>query len=100
MRLLNPIFCHACFSILFLDYSKLLAKGCPAHVQPGAEPAVKSVEESQSNKDFRDLSMHGSVDRMKEIVANVDDVHAKEMHSERTAMRKFFIVVLLELFSS
>lgn len=69
-------------------------------MQPGAEPAVKSVEESQSNKNFRDLAMHGSVDRMKEIVPHVDDVHAKEMHSGRTAMRKFYYLsFLLERFS-
>jgi ankyrin repeat protein len=76
--------------LLFIFCSKLLSKGCPAHVQPGAEPAVaaKTTEESQSNKDFRDLAMHGSVDRMKEIVAQVNDIHAKEQHSGRTALHK------------
>jgi Peroxidase len=86
MMFLNPFI----FSFLFVLFSKLLAKGCPAHVQPGAEPksTVAAATESQANKDFRDLAMHGSVERLKEIVARVDDVNAKEALSGRTAMHK------------
>jgi ankyrin repeat protein len=67
-------------------FSKLLALGCPAHVQPEVKPAPVADEEPQANKDFRDLAMHGSVERMKEI--KDADVNSAEALSGRTALHK------------
>jgi|UPI000581AC1A hypothetical protein len=65
-------------------FAALISKGCPAHCQPNAE---RQAPQHDSNKEFRDLAMHGSVERMEAASEGVD-VNAKEAHSERTAMHK------------
>jgi hypothetical protein len=68
-------------------FGKLISLGCPAHVQPDAvvEKAPHTPE-----KGFRDLAMHGSVEKMQAIVAaNANlDYNSTEPHSNRTAMHK------------
>ena len=68
--------------------SKLLALGCPADVQPDApvKPAVTSAE-SSTDKAFRDLAMHGSLERMKDIAAQVNP-NSTEAGSGRTPLHK------------
>lgn len=67
--------------------SKLLALGCPAHVQPGAKPKAAVSTESPTDKEFRDLAMHGSLERMKEIGAQANP-DAQEAGSGRTSLHK------------
>mmetsp|Transcript_18511 Transcript_18511/g.38238 ORF Transcript_18511/g.38238 Transcript_18511/m.38238 type:complete len:183 (-) Transcript_18511:2298-2846(-) len=66
-------------------FGRLIALGCPAHCQPGAEKPT--APGSSKDKDFRDLCMHGSVERVKAIAEGVN-VNAKEAHSNRTAIHK------------
>lgn len=90
-------------ALFFRDFSEafgaLLAKGCPDHVVP--QPATTTTEsttpstEQPSPKDpaslFRDLAMHGSLERMKELYGengNELNVNAVEAHSHRTALHK------------
>lgn len=69
-------------------FGKLIALGCPAHVQPDAP--VEKVDEKKYNKDFRDLAMHGSLHKMKKIAADNQDLdaNAKEPASNRAAIHK------------
>ena len=76
-------------------FSKLLAKGCPAHCQPDApSSSADTPVEASVNKDFRDLAMHGSVERMQELLENsnkngdVVNVNSTEALSGRTALHK------------
>ena len=84
--------------LFFKDFAEafgaLLAKGCPAHVQPSApasDPSDAAMmtdsDQGEVDKEFRDLAMHGSLERMKAIqgTANVQSVEA---HSNRTALHK------------
>jgi hypothetical protein len=68
-------------------FAKLIALGCPAHVQPDA---VTEKAPHTPEKAFRDLAMHGSVEKMEAVVAANPgvDVNSKEPHSDRTAMHK------------
>lgn len=66
-------------------FAALLSKGCPGPCQPGAAKA-ESVHDN--NKAFRDLSMHGSVERLQEVAKNGVEVNSTEAHSMRTAMHK------------
>ena len=67
-------------------FSQLLHNGCPN--QPGA--VVKKAAPLTPGEEFRDLAMHGSVDRMKEVVSENPgvQVNAAELHSGRTALHK------------
>ncbi len=80
-------------------FSRLLAKGCPAHCQPDAIPEPPAASEPTIDKDFRDLAMHGSVERMKELLSRLDNggndtaepavnVNSTEALSGRTALHK------------
>jgi ankyrin repeat protein len=91
-------------ALFFRDFSEafsaLLAKGCPDHVVP--PPAATTTdaattpaaEEKPQPKDpaslFRDLAMHGSLERMQELYASNQtlNVNAVEAHSQRTALHK------------
>jgi len=77
--------------LFFRDFAQafgaLLSKGCPAHCQPDA-PAPPAPGAS-TDKDFRDLAMHGSVERMKEVFDKGGvDVNSVEPFSARTAAHK------------
>jgi ankyrin repeat protein len=76
------------FGLPFVSFSKLLANGCPAHVQPGATPLASPVTESAADKEFRDLAMHGSLERMKEVASSGVNVNAAEAGSGRTPLHK------------
>jgi len=69
-------------------FGELLALGCPAHCQRNAP--VPKAPGSTPDKDFRDLAMHGSVERMKEIAGSSGgvDVNSVEQFSGRTAAHK------------
>ena len=68
-------------------FAALLAKGCPAHCQPDAK--VPPAPGASADKDFRDLAMHGSLERMKEVYSNGGvDPNSTEPHSLRTAAHK------------
>lgn len=70
-------------------FAALISKGCPAHCQPGAEAPASEATESQEDKDFRDLAMHGSIERMEAIMtAGSPNVNAPEAFSGRTALHK------------
>jgi catalase (peroxidase I) len=79
--------------LFFHDFAKafaeLLSKGCPSHCQPGAAMNM-TAHEVTPEKQYRDLAMHGSVNRMKEVLAGAEvlDVNAAEAHSGRTALHK------------
>lgn len=82
-------------ALFFRDFSqafgRLLCLGCPAHCQLDAHVTTSTTAEPTADKDFRDLAMHGSVDRMKEVVAAAGagvDVNSTEPHSRRTAVHK------------
>jgi hypothetical protein len=66
------------------SFGKLISLGCPGHCQPGA---VLSPAPLDTNKAFRDLAMHGSVERMQACVTELC-INSKEVHSGRTAMHK------------
>jgi hypothetical protein len=48
-------------------FGQLISLGCLAHCQPGAGGKLDINESPSANKDFRDLAMHGSVERMKAL---------------------------------
>jgi len=67
-------------------FSKLISLGCPEFCQPnatGLEPPV----ESDADKDFRDLAMHGLLLRMKDIPGSPNP-NSREHGSNRTPMHK------------
>jgi len=69
-------------------FGKLIALGCPAHCQPGAIAKIPgAVEESKEDSDFRDMSMHGNLIRMKEIPGKPDP-NSKDLFTERTSLHK------------
>ena len=74
------------------SFSKLLSKGCPEHCQPeAATSAATDTTEPSVDKDFRDLAMHGSVERMQELLRADDvpvNVNSTEALSGRTALHK------------
>lgn len=65
-------------------FAKLLSLGCPAQCQPNAP---RAVAEHTPDKNFRDLAMHGSVERMQAAATGVN-VNSKESGSGRTALHK------------
>lgn len=68
-------------------FGELLAKGCPAQCQPSfkAPPAPGA----SVDKDFRDLAMHGSLERMKDVFGKGGvDPNSTEPFSLRTAAHK------------
>lgn len=67
-------------------YGKLMANGCPAHVQPNAE-AGSCPHAEKLNHEFREYAMHGSVHALKKI-ADQADVHEAEKSSGRNALHK------------
>jgi catalase (peroxidase I) len=70
-------------------FGKLLALGCPAQCKPDA-PKPQALGASP-DKEFRDLAMHGSIDRMKLLVADdgvAVNINSTEPHSHRTAAHK------------
>ena len=58
-------------------------------MQPGAKPkaTASASTESEVDKQFRDLAMHGSLERMKEIAAKANP-NAAESGSGRTPLHK------------
>lgn len=69
-------------------FGKLISLGCPAHIQPDSPPLPK-VEEPTSDKHFRDLAMHGSLDKMKKIASdNKVNANSTEAESLRTPLHK------------
>jgi hypothetical protein len=86
-------------ALFFRDFSEafsaLLAKGCPNHCvpPPTTDAATTPVAGEKPPKDpaslFRDLAMHGSLERMMELYdGNKLDVNSVEAHSQRTALHK------------
>lgn len=78
--------------LFFQDFAEafaaLMAKGCPAHVQPDAPPpTAPTTADAAADKDFRDLAMHGSLERMKALEGTVN-VQSVEALSRRTALHK------------
>jgi len=71
-------------------FGKLIALGCPAHVQPDSPPLEDANPESVADKSFRDLAMHGSLVKMKQIAETTDNlnVSSKEANSLRTPLHK------------
>jgi len=73
-------------------YSRLMATGCPAHVQPdlpGSEAAAKPAVAADATTEFREHCMHGSSERAKECAAVAGcDVHALEANSGRSSLHK------------
>lgn len=71
-------------------FGALIAKGCPAHCQTNAP--IPEAPGSTPDKEFRDLAMHGSVERMKQLVADTTgtpiNVNSAEEGSGRTAAHK------------
>jgi ankyrin repeat protein len=85
--------------LFFKDFAEafaaLLAKGCPASVQPASAPAEFAAAATADgtaadvDKDFRDLAMHGSLERMKALEgAGGVNVNSVEAYSKRTALHK------------
>jgi len=77
--------------LFFKDFAEafgaLIAKGCPAQCQPGAK--APPAPGASVDKDFRDLAMHGSVERMTEVFAKGGvDPNSTEPFSLRTASHK------------
>lgn len=80
-------------ALFFADFAQafgeLVSKGCPAHCQLEAAPSEKAAPTNAADKDFRDLAMHGSVERMQDVMAlGGVDVNSTEPHSGRTAAHK------------
>jgi hypothetical protein len=65
-------------------YGKLMALGCPAHVQPTTAPPKPSAQEEQ-NRLFRHYAMHGSVEPLKQQQGNAD-IHSVDPASGRSAL--------------
>jgi catalase (peroxidase I) len=71
-------------------YSELLAKGCPAQCQPNYQKDATTTTVLTPDKEFIDLAMHGSLDRMK-VLAETNpsiNVNNTEQGSGRTAAHK------------
>ena len=71
-------------------FGKLIALGCPAHVQPDSDMTEEQKEtenESKEDRDFRDMAMHGNLIRMKEIPGSPNP-NTKEYFTGRTPMHK------------
>lgn len=79
---------EALFFADFADaFGRLISLGCPGHCQMDAP--VEKGPSSTNDKSFRDLAMHGSVDRMKEVFGlGRIDLNSSEPHSGRTAAHK------------
>lgn len=74
-------------------FAALLAKGCPAHCRPDAPKQSASEASSPAEKEFRDLAMHGSLQRLKDVVEKANGekatiINSTETHSGRTALHK------------
>jgi hypothetical protein len=67
-------------------FGKLLALGCPAHVQPNRVQPPQS-EKDKASAEFREQAMHGSLLAAKKIAPKAD-VHQVEATSGRTALHK------------
>lgn len=80
--------------LFFKDFAEafgaLLSKGCPAHCQPGAKAPKTGAATVDPSTAFRDLAMHGSVERMQEALQKGTgvDVNSTEVRSGRTALHK------------
>jgi len=74
------------FNDFAVAFGKLISLGCPAHCQPGV-PAKNLVEESKEDSDFRDMTMHGNLIRMKEIPGKPNP-NSKEHFTDRTPLHK------------
>jgi Peroxidase/Ankyrin repeats (3 copies) len=83
-------------SLFFRDFAeafgRLISLGCPEQCQMGAVTAKEKAltgAASSDDKDFRDLAMHGSVDRMQQVMLKGHvNVNSTEPHSGRTAAHK------------
>jgi catalase (peroxidase I) len=71
-------------------FGKLIRLGCPALNQT-TTPQETGSKEVTPEMEFRDLAMHGSIEKMQKLIethGNVIDINAGEMHSRRTALHK------------
>mmetsp|Transcript_14903 Transcript_14903/g.41876 ORF Transcript_14903/g.41876 Transcript_14903/m.41876 type:complete len:416 (+) Transcript_14903:153-1400(+) len=74
-------------------YGKLLSNGCcPSKACPFKSPESASLKSTDSNEhysmEFREHSMHGSIEHCKKYVALGADIHEVEQPSLRTALHK------------
>lgn len=74
------------FKQFAIAFGKLIALGCPSHVQPDAE-TVELQKESIEDKNFREMAMHGNLIRMKEIPGKPNP-NSVEYFTRRTPMHK------------
>lgn len=83
-------------ALFFKDFAeafgKLISLGCPEHCDAKNKAATKSTKKEMTpDSAFRDLAMHGSLERMKEMFNDDSlslDVNSLERHSKRTALHK------------
>lgn len=79
-------------ALFFKDFAEafgaLISKGCPEHCVAKTTPVVPKKKGKTAESAFRDLAMHGSLERMKEIYNESLDVNSVEPHSKRTALHK------------
>jgi catalase (peroxidase I) len=77
------------FDDFAIAFGQLISLGCPAQCKMDA-PAIEKSTDTTPEKEFRDLAMHGSTDRMKEVVAANPtlDINSIETGSGRTAAHK------------
>ena len=67
-------------------FGKLIRLGCPV-----LNDITDTVKVVTPEMEFRDLAMHGSIEKMQhlfEVHGNVIDINAGEVHSRRTALHK------------
>lgn len=78
---------HRFFVDFSASYGKLMALGCPAHVQPGAKKEGSKSMKEEANRMFRHHAMHGFVPPAKALAkSNTVDVHAVDPASGRSAL--------------
>lgn len=69
-------------------YAKLLTLGTPAQCNPTDNSAtVPATEKDLASREFREYSMHGSLERVQELTAAAN-IHEAESYSGRTALHK------------
>ena len=69
-------------------FGKLISLGCPVHDKA---PKVASTLDITPEMEFRDLAMHGSIEKLKALLetkGDMIDVNSGEIHSRRTALHK------------
>mmetsp|Transcript_30004 Transcript_30004/g.58874 ORF Transcript_30004/g.58874 Transcript_30004/m.58874 type:complete len:408 (-) Transcript_30004:577-1800(-) len=70
-------------------FSKLMANGCPAHVNPSVrQPRAPKDEQAFLDGEVLEHSMHGSLGHVQKMVEKGGNPHAIEKASGRTALHK------------